>query len=324
MKMPSIRPAALDDAALAADLMTAAVPREPEDPILTEDRWRNGRKDFTFGRFIAELGGEPIAYLDWAHGPWDKLPERHCYVDVYLAEKHMGAQLLAYLWGWIEEEAAKQGALTLNAAAGEEETPMLSVLEKRGYERERADRVWILDLQAHGARLVDEAAGARERMRAEGITLTTLSDWPDPTRFEKLHALSEETRQDIPHSTPILPQPMEYFMSRANAPDHRADRWWLALDGDRPVAMSFLSFPPVRGHVWTGYTCCTRSHRGRGIARAVKLQTLAQAVELGIPSVRTDNDSENAAMLHINETLGYESLPGYVNFVRRLPARALR
>jgi hypothetical protein len=50
----------------------------------------------------------------------------------------------------------------------------------------------------------------------------------------------------------------------------------------------------------------------------VKLQSLAQAAELGIPEVRTDNDSENAAMLHINETLGYETQPGWVSFRKRL------
>lgn len=324
MKKPAFRPATFDDAALAADIMTAAFPREPEDPVLTADRWRNGREDFTFGRFIAELGSEPIAFLDWAHGPWEKLPERHCYVDVFLDLAHMNKTLLAYLWKWIQAEAAKEGALTLNAAAGEEETEMLAVLEQLGFARERDDRVWILDLKEHGAALVADAGVARERMRAENITLTTFSEWHDDQHFEKLHGLSEETRQDIPHSTPILPQSMEYFMRKANAPDRRADRWWIALDGDKPVAMSWLSFPPVRGHVWTGYTCCARAYRGRGIARAVKLQTLAQAVELDIPSVRTDNDSENTAMLHINEKLGYELMPGYVSFVKRLPARALR
>jgi GNAT superfamily N-acetyltransferase len=88
--------------------------------------------------------------------------------------------------------------------------------------------------------------------------------------------------------------------------------------------MSYLSYPPVRGVVWTAFTGTHRAYRGRGIARAVKLQTLAQAAELGVPEVRTDNDSENAPMLHINETLGYTTMPGYVSFVKRLLAGALR
>ena len=324
MKQPTIRPAALQDAALAADLMTAAYPVEPEDPVMTEHRWANGREDFTYGRFIAELDGTPVAHLAWAHGRWAQLPERNCYVDVYLDAAHMDDELLTYLWQWIEGEAAKEGAWTLNAFAAEEETHMKDVLGHLDFERDREDRVWDLNLETHGPRLAAEAAEARKLMEKQGIQLTTVSEWHDQRRFEKLHRLNDETRQDIPSSTPILPQPFEYFMKRIHAPGHSLDRIWIALDRDMPVALSLLSFPPVRGHVWTGYTCCDRAYRGRGIARAVKLQTLAQAIELGVKHVRTDNDFENAPMLHINEKLGYESLPGYVGFVKRLPARTLR
>ena len=82
--------------------------------------------------------------------------------------------------------------------------------------------------------------------------------------------------------------------------------------------MSFLKFPPVRGTIWTGYTCCHPDYRGRGIAQAVKLQSLAQAAELGVPLVCTDNDSENAPMLHINERLGYVRRPGFVEHHKRV------
>ena len=324
MNKPEIRRASLEDAALAADLMTAAYPLEPEDPVMTADRWANERKDYDYGRFIAELGGTPVAYLGWAHGPWEKLPERHCYVDVYVDAAYADDELLKYLWAWVQDEAARQGAWTLNGYTTEEETHLQEVLQGLGFEREREDRVWDLNLETHGARLSREAAEARKQMEETGIRLTTVSDWTDPQRFEKLHRLSNETRRDIPSSTPILDQSLEYFMARIKAPGHRFDRIWIALDGDEPVAMSMLSFPPVRGHVWTGYTCCARPYRGRGIARAVKLQTLGQAIELGVTHVRTDNDFENAPMLHINEQLGYESLPGYVGFVKRLPARSLR
>jgi RimJ/RimL family protein N-acetyltransferase len=87
---------------------------------------------------------------------------------------------------------------------------------------------------------------------------------------------------------------------------------------DQPVAMSFLKFPPVRGRVFTGFTCSDPAYRGRGIARAVKLQTLAQAFQLGVPVVFTDNDSQNAPMLHINETLGYQLRPGFVEHLKRV------
>ena len=80
--------------------------------------------------------------------------------------------------------------------------------------------------------------------------------------------------------------------------------------------MSVLAYPPQRGNVWTAWTCTARSVRGRGLARALKLETLAQAIELGVPKVRTANDGENAPILHLNEQMGYQRLPGWLEFHR--------
>ena len=47
-----IRPLALDEAALAADLMTAAYPSEAQDPVLTAYRWEHPREGWVHGRFV--------------------------------------------------------------------------------------------------------------------------------------------------------------------------------------------------------------------------------------------------------------------------------
>jgi RimJ/RimL family protein N-acetyltransferase len=151
--------------------------------------------------------------------------------------------------------------------------------------------------------------------------MLTVAGWNDPDTVVKLYELNESTVQDVPHSVTIVAEQLEDFERRMRAPDRRLDRWWIAVDGDRAVAMSYLKFPPVRGSVWTGYTCTDPAYRGRGIARAVKLQSLAQAIELGIPTVHTDNDAENAPMLHINEALGYVPRPGFVEHHKRVTNR---
>jgi len=324
MSIPILRPAAPHEAALAADLMTAAFPREPQDPILTARRWDHPKDGWSHGRFIANLDDLPVGFVEWSHGSWALLPERHCWVEVWLDLAYMDEDVLMYLWRWAEDSAAAAGAKTLNAACGEDEPEMLKALAALGYAHERTEKVWTLDLASAGQRITKEAEAGCERMRSAGIELTTLAAWDDPDRFQKLHELNELVRPDIPHTGPALPQTIQDFMVRVEAPNTPPDRWWLALDGSAPVAMSCLSYPPARGVVWTSFTGTHPAYRGRGIARAVKLQTLAQALELGIPEVRTDNDSENAPMLHINETLGYTGMPGYVSFVKRLPAAALR
>src|SRR5437773_6821714 len=147
VKKPTFRAATLDDASLAAGIMTAAFPREPEDPVLTLERWQRGREDFIWGRFFAEVDGVTVGYVEWAHGPWEQLPERHCYVDVFLDLTYMSKTLLTNIWKWLEDEAGKQGAWTLNASAGEEETEMLGVLKALGYERRSEEHT--SELQSH-------------------------------------------------------------------------------------------------------------------------------------------------------------------------------
>ena len=312
------RPASLDDAALAADLMTAAYPAFANDPVVTRYRWAHPRKGWSVGRFIVELGEVPIAYLDWLHGPPEQDPERHCEVGVALDRAHLETDLLTTLWSWVSASAEAGGSLALEGYAAEDETEMLEALQRVGYQRDRLEKVWELDLKAHGKRLRSEAGEAKTVAQGGGFELLTVADWPAPGKFEALHALDTRTRKDVPTTFPILPETLENFVERLSAPDRSPDRWWIAVKGGEPVAMSYLRFPPVRGSVWTGYTCCHPDWRGRGLARAVKLQSLAQAADLSIPYVYTDNDSENAPMLHINERLGYQPRPGFVALAKQV------
>ena len=321
MSAVTYRPATLDDAELASDLMTASYPSLTQDPLLLRFRWKHPRSGFESGRFIAERDGRPIGFTAWVHGPWSQVPDGHCEIEVWLERQELDVDRLLSMWRWISDRAIAEGSRLLLAYCGEDEPEMLESLAQLGFKRERLEKVWELDLAQHASRLLAEAAEAREMMSREHIVLTTLADWPDGERLRKLHELDARTRQDIPTSLPVLRESLEDFVRRTNGPDRRADRYWVALDGDRPVALSYLRFPPLRGTIWTGYTCSHPDYRGRGIARAIKLQSLAQAVELGVPLVVTDNDAENAPMLHINERLGYVRRPGFVEHHKRVESK---
>ena len=318
MSAITYRAATLEDAELASDVMTAAYPPMAQDPAVTRYRWQNTPRGHSAGRFFADVEGQPAAFLGWYHAPWERLPERHCELDVWLDRTYLDLQRLVELWSWLGEQAIEEGAWLLVGYCCEDEPEMLEALDTLGYQRERLEKAWELDLKRHGPQLTQEAAAARDKTAEAGIRLLTVADWNDPDKIRKLFELNERTVQDIPHSVPIVPDQFEDFVNRLQAPDRRLDRLWVAVDGDRVAAMSFLKFPPLRGPIWTGYTCSHPDYRGRGIARAVKLQTLAQAVEVGLPTVVTANDSENAPMLHINETLGYTRRPGFVEHHKRV------
>ena len=54
------------------------------------------------------------------------------------------------------------------------------------------------------------------------------------------------------------------------------------------------------------------------MARALKCETLMQAMVLGVDRVRTDNDSTNVPILHINETMGYTRRPDGIQLLKEL------
>jgi len=70
--------------------------------------------------------------------------------------------------------------------------------------------------------------------------------------------------------------------------------------------------------VVTDWTGMARKARGRGVARALKCETLMQAIALGVDRVRTDNDSTNAPILHINETMGYRRRHDGIQYLKEL------
>jgi GNAT superfamily N-acetyltransferase len=128
--------------------------------------------------------------------------------------------------------------------------------------------------------------------------------------------MSEEAASDVPTTIPHVREPFEQFMKWFDSPSVRLDRMWIAREGNDIVGISVLAYPTTRGNVWTDWTGTARKVRGRGVARALKLETVMQAIALGVKRVRTENDGANAPILHLNEEMGYYRIPGWIQLLK--------
>jgi RimJ/RimL family protein N-acetyltransferase len=92
---------------------------------------------------------------------------------------------------------------------------------------------------------------------------------------------------------------------------------FLALDGDRLVGVSRVGHDANEpGVLQQEFTGTDPDYHGRGIALALKLLTVEYARDHGIREIRTQNDTANGPMLHINDRLGFKREPGVIVFER--------
>jgi GNAT superfamily N-acetyltransferase len=312
----TFRPATLDDAAFAADVSTAVRPDEPEDPASWRHWWTSDDPAWTNERWIVMRGTTAIGYARHNHAPWKDDDKRYGRVGFELLPVERTDEQLATVFDVIEERSRESGTKIFAAYAREDDTRLAKWLLARGYREERRSKAWELDLVARREPIESMAAESRAKMREQGITVQTIDRDSDAEKFHKIHEMSEEAASDVPTTIPHVRQSFDVFVKWFDAPSVRLDRMWIAREADDIVGISVLAYPPTRGNVWTDWTGTARKVRGRGVARALKLETVMQAIALGVKSVRTENDGENAPILHLNELMGYTRIPGWTQFLK--------
>src|SRR5262245_19939976 len=247
------------------------------DPLVLRHHWFAPEPSETVERFAVLARRGVVGLCTQRHDDWARMATRYGGVQVILHPDVRTDANLAWAFDRIEERSRQDGTEVLRAWGREDDVQLLDLLGRRGYSVDRRQRYWELDLVANRARLLEMAAASRVRMAAQGVRLLTLPQDRDPERFRHLHELDEEGEQDVPSTVPHVPKSFDAFMKWFDEPGLHLDRLWIARERDRIVGLSVLSYPPICGHVSTDWTATLRAVRGRGIARALKLETVAQA-----------------------------------------------
>jgi GNAT superfamily N-acetyltransferase len=307
------------DADHYAGVVTAIHPDETADPDLLRARWRNEGSDPGRQSRYLVLDGERVGGLAfWALEREATENEVHlANVNVRLVPERQSEDEFDWILRRMETESASAGARIARAVTREDEPFHRRNLTRNGYHVDRISRSWTLNLVTQRQRLIDARSASRDSMTREHISNSQLSSVEGSDAWSRLYDLMAETVPDIPTTIREPIPSREAWMLKMHAPDIHADRIWTALKGSKLVGFSYLSYPAV-GDVWTGYTAVARECRGLGIARALKLETIGQAIDLDIRLVKTNNDVENSAILHINESLGYEAIPGFISHLKSL------
>jgi len=195
---------------------------------------------------------------------------------------HAGEQSLAGLGathaaGWADDEP---GALAF--AAG------------HGYTRGRQAHFAGLDLTAGLPPVPPVPAGVELRTAADFL------DDPYP-----VYLVDIDAAQDEPGDLDVEDQPYEEWLAEIwHRPDLDHHLTTVACVDGVPAAFSAVQTDGATRY-WSAFTATRSAHRGRGLAKLAKTDSLHRARAAGLTAAYTNNDGTNAPMLAINTALGY-------------------
>lgn len=196
------------------------------------------------------------------------------------------------------------------------DTNTVTWLERLGYTEAGRAVESILDLAAY--RKPDDYSDVLNRIEEQGIIVKAFGDIDDTDKLRKFWELNEATNADIPDPFPYEKRSFKKWREKMAAPNCLMDTIHVAIDGDKFVAHTKLYFNYGPGkHAITGATGTLRSHRNRGIAKALKYRMIDWAVANGVPSISTDNAEQNEYILRINRKLGFKPISTWLDLVKK-------
>ena len=273
------------------------------------------RPDLVHLEYLALENGTPVGVASASQNEW-KLETGAYWLNLMVHPDARGKGVGAALYDHLLRELEPYAAKILEGNTREDQTRALRFLDARGWvEHSRSWESW-LELAHFDPR---PYAGAGERVLEQGYRITTFDvlEREDPDARRKLYELDCEAQSDIPgEDDPFTYPTLERYWERTSAkPNYRPELWFVALDSSGELAgMSQLYLREADTDLDTGFTGTAKAHRRKGVALALKLSAIKHALERGAPRIRTNNSQANRPMLGINEALGFQKQPAWIEY----------
>ena len=251
-----------------------------------------------------------LGWGSWGKARWLSPDESQIHVAVPPANrrKGVGSHLLQHLEALTKLDSPK----AIYAWGRGYDHDSIAWAQKRGYVVERRRTEGVLDLAEFDAA---KFRSALDKVAAQGIEVRTLWDDQIGPYMYGLYRVAIETFRDVPfRSAGAGDTSYEAFASEIK--DSRCGKVFaIAFCESEIVGYSNLWMPRTEGQsAVVDYTGVLKEHRGKGIAFAVKVAAAAEGARAGAKRIRTNNDPDNPAILHLNRKMGFHEVPGPVIF----------
>ncbi len=266
-------------------------------------------------RFVAELDGEIIGH--GLYSQWERsYQEGKFYIYEVIHQDHQGKGFGKRFYHYLLKELQGYDPRKLECKTKEGKERAIKFIEDRDFEE--TIKRWPLELNVEDFDF-EEYNKLKEKLEEEEIELTSLGEIGiDEKICRKVYELYEEVWEDVPMPDEHTGMEFNRWMEFFDSPDFFPEGYILAVKDDEFIGLSTNWRKEKQDTVYTGLTGVKREYRGIGLAKAMKVKGIEVASEKGISKVTTENESENEAMLHINQKLGFEKKPAWISYEKVL------
>jgi ribosomal protein S18 acetylase RimI-like enzyme len=216
------------------------------------------------------------------------------------------------LWERLAQDLAGIHAIAVEPWVREENAPAIAWLQKQGFVPTKQDGPVSLFLKEADLSCFDTTVA---EVATQGVVLRTLTHERQEDRdcLVKLHTLYNTLNADVPGSEDYAEQSLEEFIREQDEPEAMPDAYFIAKQGSNYIGLSYLRAREADPNCVEPFnvqqllTGVLPEYRRRGIALALKLQTITYAREHGFRRILTN--SSNPAMQALNAKLGFRSGP---------------
>jgi mycothiol synthase len=305
-----LRPFRETDYPALAALYARVYPDAPQSEAELRYLDSRQRSPYAHARWVADAHGELLGWCGYAQHPSWYHPDHY---DVDLGVDPRGVDLGVApearevggaLYETLLSALLARGATRLRTHVSEPYAEQLAFFTQRGFVETQRSWLSTLELSRFHPERFEPVRAAAARAGFEVVSVAAIE--ADEARLGELYTFYQELVADLPRTQPYTPWSFEQFLShRRSSPLLLPEGSFIAQQGGTLAAVSELKKSARAGELQTGLTAVRRVYRGRGLALLCKLYAVAYAQAQGVTRLTTRNASSNAAMLRINERLGF-------------------
>jgi GNAT superfamily N-acetyltransferase len=301
-----------------AAIRNAALPEHLTTGSLQRFRRESRDQRYPDEHFLLENDGQVVGTGWYFQSPYAYMPGKF-EVVVHFHPTHQSVDAFAAGFALMLPQLEPFNPTRIGTAAQEDETHKFAYLTSNGYRetlRENESRLSLADFN-----FADWAA-THERFAASGLRMLSAADvqreHPDDW-MRRLYELDNTLSKDVPSTGEVTAPDFEsYARQLRDDPEFDPELWILAADGETLVAVTMVyqkAADPSRYE--NGLTGVLKAYRRRGIARAIKTESLRRVKARGGKSILTGNEMNNP-MYQLNVQLGFTPQPATVFFEKVL------